>query len=115
MTDEYADVKEEAKRRLGNDSISVSGAVRKYKIPRNIAINWQREARHENMPSGNVPCQIRRLLVPQSLADTLHNFKVKENLATREEAVVQILFEYFHGVDSDEWKIYQAIDKYNWR
>ena len=82
------------------EGATISGVIRKFPmVPRSTIIAWQKQIEMEDVRKENpsqVPVRIRPFQVPMVLADEITKVKEANDLKSREEAVIQILFEYFH-------------------
>lgn len=104
--DHFDSKKGDAKRRLRNKSLSVSGVVKIFKVPRMIAKEWLAEVEAEEyekelrITNPDEACRIRSFELPQFIIAKIDEYKDNsKSYKTREEAIIKIIFEYFHPDD----------------
>jgi hypothetical protein len=106
MIHEFDKVKADAKRRLRNKTLGISGVVKAFKVPRMIVKEWQEEVEaedYEEQIRKSNPEQaviVRKFMLPKSLSDKIDAYtNESKSCKTREDSVIKILFEYFHPHD----------------
>ena len=106
--DHFDSTKGDAKRRLRNKSLTVAGVVKAFKVPRMIAKEWLAEVEAEDYEkklrttNPDEAHYVRGFQLPQFIIAKIDEYKDDSvSCRTREEAIIKIIFEYFHPNDYD--------------